>query len=64
MNNLNHLDSLACLCGPGELCGDCVPEGLTTLVQLKLSLPWARETPVVRKLVSPQAYLRHTSKDN
>lgn len=53
-----------CLCEPGEVCSRCVPEDLVTLVQLKLSLPWAKETPVVRKLVRSGDYLLHSSYSN
>lgn len=61
---LENLDNLTCLCGPGELCKDCAPEGLQTLVQLQLSLPWARETAIMRQLVRPEDYLRQTCQAN
>ena len=53
-----------CLCEAGELCAACMPEGLETMIQLKLSLPWARESALVRQLVSAEAYLRHSSRNN
>lgn len=50
-----------CSCEPGELCRLCVPAGLDTLVQLRLSQAWASEGPELRRLLTPMKYLAATA---
>lgn len=50
-----------CSCEQGELCRSCAPEGLETLVQLRLSLIWASEIPELKLLLTPMRYLAATA---
>ena len=53
-----------CICDEHELCLVCLSPELVLLLQLKLSLPWARSPLELRERASAREFLAATAQNN